>query len=70
MGVVQSHARRTQSCSRRASDTALKIVQAFAPRQVGYQHNNAYYAQFLEPLDCAPPSNFREPVVAKTVSKR
>jgi hypothetical protein len=38
--------------------------------QVGYQHNNAYYAQFLGSVECAPPSNFRKPVVAKTVSKR
>ena len=38
--------------------------------QVGYQHNIAYYAQFLGSVDCAPPSNFMEPVVAKAVSKR
>lgn len=38
--------------------------------QVGYQHNNAYCAQFLGSVDCAPPSNFIEPVVAKAVSKR
>lgn len=38
--------------------------------QVGYQHNNAYCAQFLGSDICAPPINLMEPVVLKAVSKR
>ena len=38
--------------------------------QVGYQHNNAYCAQFLGSVDCAPPSNFISSSVTNSELKR
>ena len=38
--------------------------------QVGYQHNNAYCAQFLGSLDCTPPSNFMSSSVTNSEIKR